>query len=158
MFASILFVGLTILGPQPTVLDLSLPRAAALVDLDCSDFGVREAAQAERDRHSSDIYRLDADQDGESCEELPRGSLWTAGGAGLLMLVYLLDVLRKQGERGWAQPLILSFAFASVAGLLGMIVPRWLPRGTPAIAYGLLGAAAAGAWIRFVEKRGSEGR
>jgi hypothetical protein len=40
-------------------------------ELDCADFVTREEAQAEYDKDTSDPYRLDADNDGQACEELP---------------------------------------------------------------------------------------
>ena len=41
------------------------------VDLDCSDFGSQAEAQDHRDRHAGDPDRLDDDEDGTACEELP---------------------------------------------------------------------------------------
>lgn len=41
---------------------------AATGDLNCPDFGSRERAQHEMDRHGSDIYGLDGDNDGRACE------------------------------------------------------------------------------------------
>lgn len=38
-------------------------------DLDCADFPSQEAAQREFERDRSDPHRLDADDDGEACEE-----------------------------------------------------------------------------------------
>lgn len=40
--------------------------------LNCSDFRYQEDAQAELDRDRSDPNRLDADNDGIACEDLPR--------------------------------------------------------------------------------------
>jgi hypothetical protein len=48
-------------------------------DLDCSDFSTHQAAQQEFESHSSDIYRLDADNDGIACESLPSGASQPTG-------------------------------------------------------------------------------
>jgi hypothetical protein len=40
-------------------------------DLDCADFATQEEAQAELEKDPSDPNRLDADDDGKACEELP---------------------------------------------------------------------------------------
>ena len=37
-------------------------------DLNCPDFGTRERAQHEFEKHSSDIHKLDRDGDGKVCE------------------------------------------------------------------------------------------
>jgi hypothetical protein len=42
---------------------------AAMEELDCADFATREEAQAELDADPSDPNDLDADDDGEACEE-----------------------------------------------------------------------------------------
>ena len=54
------------------VMGLSSSTAAAHnVDLDCSDFASQAQAQEHRDRHAGDPDRLDDDEDGTACEELP---------------------------------------------------------------------------------------
>ena len=45
--------------------------AAHDVDLDCADFAYQAEAQEHRDRHPGDPDRLDDDEDGTTCEELP---------------------------------------------------------------------------------------
>lgn len=45
--------------------------AAHSVDLDCPDFASQAQAQEHRDRHAGDPDRLDHDEDGTACEELP---------------------------------------------------------------------------------------
>lgn len=53
---------------------MSLPVSDApahSIDLDCSDFGSQAAAQEHRDHHAGDPDRLDDDEDGTACEELP---------------------------------------------------------------------------------------
>ena len=55
-------------------------------DLNCEDFGTRERAQWEFEKHSSDIHNLDDDIDGKACEW--NGSTgwwgWPLGSAGLV--------------------------------------------------------------------------
>ena len=53
-------------GGEPTSGETT---AVAADDLDCADFATREEAQAEFDADPSDPNRLDADDDGEACEE-----------------------------------------------------------------------------------------
>ncbi len=55
-----------------TLMGLLASQAAShSVDLDCSDFGFQAAAQDHRDVHTGDPDRLDDDEDGRACEELP---------------------------------------------------------------------------------------
>ncbi|HWC27674.1 MAG TPA: thermonuclease family protein [Solirubrobacteraceae bacterium] len=55
-----------------TLMGLLASQAAShSVDLDCSDFGFQQAAQDHRDVHTGDPDRLDDDEDGRACEELP---------------------------------------------------------------------------------------
>ncbi len=46
-------------------------------DLDCADFSSQAEAQAEFDRGASDPHRLDADNDGQACEEFDYGGSGT---------------------------------------------------------------------------------
>src|SRR3712207_2204487 len=46
-------------------------------DLDCADFSSQAEAQAEFDRDTSDPHRLDADNDGQACEEFDYGGTGT---------------------------------------------------------------------------------
>ena len=59
---------------------------ASTGDLNCPDFGTRERAQWEFEKHSSDIHNLDGDDDGKVCEW--NGSTgwwgWPLGSAGLV--------------------------------------------------------------------------
>lgn len=51
------------------VFSVSAPAlAASSNDLDCPDFGTRERAQLEFEKHRSDVHRLDGDKDGRVCE------------------------------------------------------------------------------------------
>jgi hypothetical protein len=55
---------------------MSCPLAGVALaqDLDCSDFATQAEAQAVYDRDPSDPNRLDADNDGVACENLPGGA------------------------------------------------------------------------------------
>jgi hypothetical protein len=60
--------------------------SASSSDLNCPDFGTRERAQVEFEKHSSDIHKLDGDYDGRACEW--NGSTgwwgWPLGSVGLV--------------------------------------------------------------------------
>ncbi|WP_327666505.1 excalibur calcium-binding domain-containing protein [Streptomyces sp. NBC_00485] len=64
MLCTAAFAILVTTGPAAVV-------AHAQTDLDCRDFAFQEDAQAEFNRDPSDPFRLDADNDGIACEELP---------------------------------------------------------------------------------------
>lgn len=66
---------------------IASPREAFAVDYDCSDFATQEEAQ--RYLLPGDPHRLDADNDGVACEDLPSGG---GGGGG------------NNGGPGQAQP------------------------------------------------------
>ena len=50
------------------------PVADAQADLDCSDFDTQEEAQDELEQDPSDPHRLDADNDGQACEDVDYGT------------------------------------------------------------------------------------
>ncbi|MDP9484762.1 MAG: hypothetical protein M3Q49_03035 [Actinomycetota bacterium] len=56
-----------------------MPDALAQDQFDCASFGDQASAQAELDRDPSDPSSLDADDDGEACEDFDYG---TGGGGG----------------------------------------------------------------------------
>ena len=58
----------------------------AASDLNCPDFGTRERAQREFLKSTSDIHRLDADNDGKACEwnKSTGWWVWPIGGAALV--------------------------------------------------------------------------
>jgi Excalibur calcium-binding domain len=56
------------------------PPAAHALDYDCSDFATQEEAQEYLE--PGDPYRLDADNDGIACEDLPSGGGGGGGGSG----------------------------------------------------------------------------
>ncbi len=66
---------------------LSPVLAESYGDLDCTDFGTRERARFEFEKHSFDRYGLDRDGNGDPCEWNPSPGMWplAAGGAGLLI-------------------------------------------------------------------------
>jgi hypothetical protein len=51
-------------------------------DLNCADFSSREEAQAELESDPSDPNNLDADDDGQACEDFDYGGGATSGGGG----------------------------------------------------------------------------
>jgi len=53
-------------------------EAHAQTDRDCRDFAFQEDAQAQFNRDRSDPFRLDADNDGIACEDLPHRAVTTA--------------------------------------------------------------------------------
>lgn len=61
-------------------------QVAAASDLNCSDFGTRERAQREFLQSSSDVHRLDADNDGKACEWNSSTGwwVWPVAGAALV--------------------------------------------------------------------------
>lgn len=64
------------------------PVAAAFTgDLNCADFGTRERAQFEMDRHGRDVHGLDGDNDGKACEWNASTGWWgwPTGGAALVL-------------------------------------------------------------------------
>ena len=67
-----------------------------IMDLDCSDFGTRERAQAELVKNFSDIHGLDGDNDGEACELNPSTKGWGFGAGGLGLILGRLFGLKKR--------------------------------------------------------------
>ena len=65
---------LTLLLLLVTMLIPGTAAASHAADVNCTDFGTQEAAQAHMDAHPGDPDRLDGnDQDGRACESLPSG-------------------------------------------------------------------------------------
>ena len=70
-------------------------HAASSGDLNCPDFGTRERAQVEFEKHSTDIHHLDGDNDGRVCEW--NGSTgWWSWPLGSLALVAGRFIARKK--------------------------------------------------------------
>lgn len=125
-------------------------------DLDCSDYGVREATEQDMFIDGvSDPYGLDRDSDGEACETLPSGAWWLAIPTALSFLV--LGRMRDAKEHGGQMALesslkrlALPAAITAVLSLwLMFALPNWLPRSTPPIMYALIGVGVAFGTIHF---------
>jgi hypothetical protein len=60
-------------------------------DLNCDDFGTRERAQMEFEKHSTDIHNLDGEGDGKACEGNGSTGWWSfpLSSAGLVMGRYV---------------------------------------------------------------------
>ena len=80
----------------PTGSAYATQQRPSLVDLDCADFGTRERAQAEywhyaiqRESESSryDPLGLDADDDGQACENNPSTGKWSFLVAGMSLVI-----------------------------------------------------------------------
>ena len=136
---------------QPSIATYSLPTR---IDLDCSDYGVREAT--ERDTYIDgvrDPYGLDRDRDGKACETLPSGAWWLAVPTFLGFLV--IGRIRDSKEHGGSVSLEDSIKRLALPGIvtavlslwLMLALPNWLPRGTPPIFYSAIGIAVAWATV-----------
>lgn len=126
------------------------------VDLDCADYGVREAT--ERDMYIdgvSDPYGLDRDNDGKACETLPSGAWWLAIPTLLGFLIF--GRIRDNKEYGGDVSIETSLKRLAIPGAITAVLslwlmfalPNWLPRSTPPIAYALIGVGVAFATIHF---------
>ncbi len=128
------------------------PGVASARDLDCRDFGTREAAQEIRNdgelQGIGDVNGLDGDGDGAACETLP--SAMKYGGVGSLVSAFvalLLLTARMPGSKlngGDLFSAILGSCFVSIPVMILLIfAPKVLPAATPAIAYFALAAGAS---------------
>lgn len=85
-----------LLSAFPAGVAYAAQQRPSLVDLDCADFGTRERAQAEywhyaiqSDSESSryDPLGLDADDDGQACENNPSTGKWSLLVAGMSLVI-----------------------------------------------------------------------
>lgn len=133
------------------VFSVFVPARAYAADLDCSDFGTKEAANKELDRTISEYGRdtngLDADGDGEACERNGSALMWTGIGAALgTLLGFGLSKSNADGADDWAG----AFGHATAAGFaglfLGWLLPGIMPRQWTVTAFaigaGLIAAVA----------------
>ena len=138
---------------RPQIATYSLPTR---VDLDCSDYGVREAT--ERDMYINgvrDPYGLDRDRDGKACETLPSGAWWLA--IPTLLGFIVIGRIRDSKEYGGSVALEDSIKRLALPGIvtavlslwLMLALPNWLPRSTPPVAYAVIGVGVAWATIHF---------
>jgi hypothetical protein len=137
-----LSLALGIAAPLMTaVLLLLLPSPAVAADLDCRDFGTREAANRELNRtineYGYDIHRLDADRDGEACERSGSAMVWggVAAAAGVLIGFGL-------GAAGKGETFVLAIGHAVLAAFIGLflgwLLPGLLPRTWSVSVYALV--------------------
>lgn len=75
-------------------------------DLDCSDFASQAEAQAEFDSDTTDPNGLDADGDGEACEELGGGSESAPGNATADKDQYNNDLMEAGGPASGPVPMM----------------------------------------------------
>lgn len=139
------------------------PSRAYAADLDCSDFGTKEAANKELDRTLSefgrDTNRLDADGDGEACERNGSALMWTGIGAALgTLLGFGLSKSSADGADDWAGAVGHATA-AGFAGLfLGWLLPGIMPRQWTVAAFAVgAGAIAAVAEYNIVSRSRAAG-
>jgi hypothetical protein len=69
----VLASGLTLRLSWEELADPSTPAYAQTDQYDCASFGSQESAQAELERDPSDPSNLDADNDGQACEDYDYG-------------------------------------------------------------------------------------
>lgn len=121
--------------------------SAATRDLDCSDFGSREAANRELDRTLSefgrDIHRLDADGDGTACEWNGSAMIWTpVAGGGAVLLAF--GATADRSKRDWTDAIGHAVVAVFVGLFAGWFLPGLLPRAWAVAAYALPFAVLAG--------------
>jgi hypothetical protein len=77
-----------------------LPSQAFAVsgDVNCPDFGTRERAQFEMDKHSADIYGLDGDRDGQACEWNGSTGWWSWPMASVALVAGRLIARKKKAD------------------------------------------------------------
>ena len=126
---------------------LFAPQQGLPADLDCSDFGTREAANRELqrtlDEYGRDIHGLDRDNDGDACERNGSAIVWSGIGAAAGVLVAFGAAKSSRDE--WSNAIGHAVA-AGFAGLfLGWLLPGILPYSWTVFVYALGLAAAAGA-------------
>jgi hypothetical protein len=125
------------------------PAHVRVGDLDCVDFGTREAADRYLDDHPNASEQLDADEDGHACEGRPSSNAF--GWSGTLIGGVLGGFVFTRWHRypsGWArQRFDLEEWFAVTLGsvLLGgasaaFVFNAPLPRHTSAAVYAIFGA------------------
>ena len=135
------------------VVTILVPSRAYAADLDCSDFGTKEAANKELNRTISDSGRdtnhLDADGDGEACELNGSALMWTGVGAALgTLLGFGMTKSNASGSDDWSS----AFGHATAAGFaglfLGWLLPGIMPKQWTVAAFAL-GAGAIAAVIEY---------
>jgi hypothetical protein len=125
-----------------------IPNPAFAADLDCADFGTKEAANRELDRtlgeFGRDTHNLDADGDGNACERNGSAIVWSGVGAVAGILLGFALARSNSGSGDWADAVGHAVA-AGFAGLfLGWLLPGILPNSWTVAVYaiGLFAIAA----------------
>ena len=77
----VLAAGATARVTYEQVVNTSTPALAQEDQYDCASFGSQESAQAELDRDPRDPNTLDADDDGQACEDYDYGGTSSTGSA-----------------------------------------------------------------------------
>jgi hypothetical protein len=87
-------------APILTFLVLFIPTMASASsgDLNCPDFGSRERAQFEFEKHQGDIYGLDGDGDGRACEWNGSTGWWSWPLASISLLGGRLIARKKKAD------------------------------------------------------------
>lgn len=80
------------------ILSNPAPVHAVSRDVNCPDFGSRERAQFEMDKHSVDVYGLDGDNDGQACEWNSSTGWWSWPMASLALLGGRLIARKKKAD------------------------------------------------------------
>jgi hypothetical protein len=80
-FAFLLFGVLLVVLPLLSISALGSPAWAQDDDLNCADFSSQAEAQRELEKDRSDPNNLDADDDGQACEDFDYGTGGAGGGA-----------------------------------------------------------------------------
>jgi hypothetical protein len=142
------------------VLTVSTARPAAAADLDCVDFGTRQAADHYFDSHPADIDLLDADRDGGACERRPNAGVWAVFGgygAGLMGAVWYTRRQHEQGERwsgsDYGGAVAGSFLFGIPGTVAASYLVAYLPRQTPAMVLAVLAAVVTAATVAIFAHR-----
>jgi hypothetical protein len=131
------------------VIVLAVPSPAAAVDLDCSDFGTREAANKELsrtiDESGRDVNGLDADGDGQACERNGSAMVWAGLGAagGVLAAIAIKQEKRSDSwVHGIGHAVLAAFVGAFLGWLLPGILPRTISTSIYAITVGIVAAVS----------------
>jgi hypothetical protein len=113
--------------------------AAAANDLNCTDFGTRERAQREFLKNTTDIHRLDADNDGKACEWNRSSGWWVWPIAGVALVGGRTMGRRRAGDHRMvpgAQGVVFNYEFSEdgqADKVLDRITPILLLAGVTAL-------------------------
>jgi hypothetical protein len=136
----------------------AVPSPVFAADLDCADFGTREAANRELDRtlgeFGRDIHNLDADGDGNACERNGSAIIWSGVGAAAgILLGFGLSKSDQAGD-DWGGAIGHAVAAAFAGAFIGWLLPGILPNSWTVAGYAI-GLCAIAAIIEYSVTRGS---